>query len=64
VAVTFSPGGKRYDYLCEIPVQIGDKVIVKVKDEEKEVTIVSVFKKTESELALPLKDYKRILRKA
>ena len=64
VSVTFSPGGKRYDYLCEIPVRVGDKVIVKVKDEEKEVTVVSAFKKTESELALPLKDYKRILRKA
>ena len=64
VSVTFNPGGKRYDYLCEIPVRVGDKVIVKVKDEEKEVTVVSAFKKTESELALPLKDYKRILRRA
>lgn len=62
-SVSFSPGGKKYDYLCEIPVRVGDKAVVKVKDEEKEVTIVSVFKKTEPELALPLKDYKRILRK-
>ena len=62
VSVIFNPGGKRYDYLCDLPVGIGDKVVVKTSEGEKTVTVVAAFEKTQSELALPLKKYKKIRR--
>lgn len=64
VSVTFSPGGKRYDYLSEVPVDPGDKVVVETPDGEKKAFVIAVFEKSESELALPLKLYKKIIRKA
>lgn len=61
VSVKFSQGGKSYDYLCDNEnIKIADKVKVNVGDEEKEVTVVEVFEKTEAESFLPMKSYKRI----
>ena len=64
VSVTFTPDGKRYDYLSEIPLQPGDKAIVETSNGEKEVAVVAAFEKEESELAFPVKRYKKIVRKA
>lgn len=63
VSVTFTPGGKRYDYLSETELQPGDKAIVCTPDGETEVSVVAAFEKTEAELAMPLKRYKKIIRK-
>lgn len=63
VSVTFTPGGKRYDYLCDAAVSPGDHAVVLTSNGETVVTIEAVFEKAESELAIPLKQYKRILRK-
>ncbi len=64
VSVVFAPGGKRYDYLSDIPFNVGDKAIVRTSDGETAATVVAVFEKTESELALPLGKYKKIVRAA
>ena len=63
-SVTFTPGGKRYDYLCDEPVSPGDRVIVMTSNGESKVTVEAVFEKAESELAVPLKRYKKIVGKA
>ena len=63
-SVTFTPGGKRYDYLCDDPVSPGDRVIVMTSNGESKVTVEAVFEKAESELAVPLKRYKKIMGKA
>ncbi len=64
VSVSFYPGGKRYDYLCELALAPGDQAVVMTSHGETVVTVEAIFEKTESELALPLTQYKRILRKA
>ena len=62
VSVVFNAGGRSYDYLCDNPsIQIGDTATVIVAGEEKSVSVVNVFEKTESETFLPIKSYKRIL---
>ncbi len=64
-SVCFVTGGKRYDYILEEDnVRVGDKVIVIANDEEKEVTVMDIREKTEAELVLPLKKYKKIQRKS
>ena len=63
-SVTFTSGGRKYDYLCDIPVRPGDRVLVPTPNGESAATVVSVFERSESELALPLKSYKKVLRKA
>lgn len=61
VSVVFGQGGKSYDYLCNNESsKIGDKINVVVNNEEKEVTVVNIFEKSEYELALPIKKYKQI----
>ena len=61
VSVIFGQGGKSYDYLCDdVSIEIGDKIKVTANEEEKEVTVVGIFEKTESEMFLPIKMYKRI----
>lgn len=62
-SVTFNPGGKRYDYLCKEVLSPGDRVIVKTAHGECPVTVEAVFEKTETELAFPLRQYKKIVRK-
>lgn len=62
VSVVFTEGGKKYDYLSDIPLNIGDTVIVKTSDGETAARVVAVFEKAESELALPLGKYKKIVR--
>ena len=58
-------GSKLYDYLCDdVSVQVGDHVIVDATGEEKEVVVCRIFEKNETEMSLPLKAYKTILRKA
>lgn len=58
-------GSKLYDYLCsDDSVQVGDRVIVDATGEEKEVVVCRIFEKNETEMSLPLKAYKTILRKA
>ena len=63
-SVEFNSGGKRYDYLCDKTINVGDKVIVETADSEAEATVVAAFEKAESELALPLKCYRKVLKKA
>lgn len=63
-SVTFSPGGKRYDYLCDEALAPGDTAAVMTSGGETAVTVEAVFEKAGSELAIPLKQYKKILRKA
>lgn len=61
ISVKFTPNGGSYDYLCDNEnIKIGDKIIVPANDEEKEVTVVNIFEKTESETALPIKSYKKV----
>ncbi len=63
VSVTFNPGGRRYDYLCDEKLEPGDQAVVTTSNGEAVVTVEAVFEKTEAELAIPLKQYKKILRK-
>ena len=61
VSVVFGQGGKSYDYLCDDEsIKIGDKIKVTANNEGKEVTVVSIFEKTENEASLPIKRYKQI----
>ena len=61
VSVIFGQGGKSYDYLCDDEsIKIGDRIKVIANDEEKEVIVVGIFEKNESEMFLPIKKYKRI----
>lgn len=61
VSVEFTPGGQRYDYLCDNKhIKIGDTVTVTTKDGKKSVTVVNIFEKSESQTALPIKMYKKI----
>lgn len=65
VSVAFQPGGRTYDYLCELPdVNVGDKVIVIGYDGETEVEVRAVYTRYESELGLPIERYKKVVRKA
>lgn len=64
VTVRFSASGRSYDYLCDFEVAVGDTVIVNSYDGETPVEVVKVETRQESELALPLERYKKILRKA
>lgn len=62
--ITFQPGGKPYDYLCEIEdVKAGDTVIVNGYDGETPVTVVKTFDCRESELPIPIERYKKVIRK-
>ena len=64
-AVVFAPGGKSYDYICELDdVAVGDHVIVSAHDEEKEVEVVRLFQMSIGDMSLPPERYKKILRKA
>lgn len=56
-------GSKLYDYLCDESIAVNDRVIVNALGETKEVVVCRVFEKEESELSLPLKAYKKILKK-
>ncbi len=60
--VTFTPGGKQYDYLCDLPnIQEGDKVIVSGKGEESQTAIVQNLSTIPvEELIVPLEDFERI----
>lgn len=61
VSVRFDTNGRKYDYLCDDEnIKIGDVVNVKANNEVKEVTVVDIFEKTESETSLPIKVYKSI----
>ena len=65
VSVSFSEGGRTYDYLCDIPnVKIGDKVIVNGYEGETEVTVKELFTADQTELGIPLERFKSVLRKA
>lgn len=65
VSVAFQPGGRTYDYKCEIPnVKVGDKLIVETNQGRTEVDVVRVFDKDSTETALPISKYKSILKKA
>ena len=62
VSVRLSPGGKKYDYLCGIPAEPGDRVMVETYEGEKIVTVEAVAEKTEAQLELPLQRYKAVVR--
>ena len=64
VSVTFSDGGRHYDYLCDIPdVKVGDEVVVPSRDGDAHVRVVGVFERSESETTLPIAKYKSVLNK-
>ena len=63
-SVYFNDGGKRYDYILGIEgINIGDEVIVMTDRGETVVTVADIAEKSESELALPIGKYKKIIRK-
>ena len=62
-SVAFTPGGKQYDYLCDIDLHPGDKAIVATERGETCVTVMKIAEKTESEMMLALDQYKHIVRK-
>ena len=62
VSVTFTPGGKHYHYRTDLPLKPGDQAIVETGNGESVVTVEAVFEKTEAELAMPLRRYKKILK--
>ena len=65
VGITFTPGGRQYDYLCDLEdIKPGDKVIVNGYEGEAEVIVQNVTDVAVEELALPLERYKKIERKA
>lgn len=60
--VTFTPGGRQYDYLCDDEsVKAGDKVIVNGYDGPKEVEVQSITVVPVEDLALPIEKYKKIV---
>lgn len=62
--VVFTPGGRKYDYLCDIEdVHPGDRVIVNGYDGPTEVLVQNVTDVAVEDLALPLERYKKIERK-
>lgn len=64
VSVAFRPGGRTYDYLCEVPgVRTGDRVIVPGYEGETETEVQAVFTSHESELGLPAERYKKVIRR-
>ena len=64
VSVAFGQGDKTYDYICELTdVKVGDRVIVIGYDGETEAEVRAVYIRYESELALPIERYKRVVRK-
>ncbi|MEE0954202.1 MAG: hypothetical protein U0L49_00130 [Eubacterium sp.] len=64
VGITFTPGGRQYDYLCDIEdIKIGDRVIVNGYEGETEVIVQNISEVPEEELALPQEKYKKIIRK-
>ena len=63
-SVYFSPGGRHYDYLLDIDgVEVGNTVIIMTDRGKTEVTVADISEKAESELALPIGKYKKILEK-
>lgn len=65
VSICFHSGGRSYDYLCDLDdVNVGDTVIVNGYDGETAVEVVAVRIVRESELALPVERYKKVVRKA
>ena len=63
-SVYFSPGGRHYDYLLDIDgVEIGDTVCVMTDQGKTEVIVAAILEKAESELALPIGKYKKIIEK-
>lgn len=64
-SVYFYPGGRHYDYLLDIDdVKVGDVVIVMTDRGRTEVTVAALLEKAESELALPIGKYKKVVEKA
>lgn len=64
VSVAFGQSDKTYDYICELTdVKVGDRVIVIGYDGETEAEVRAVYIRYESELALPIERYKRVVRK-
>jgi len=62
--VRFQPNGRSYDYLCEDEsVHKGDTVIVPGYSGETAVEVIKIYSQYESELGLPLKRYKKVIRK-
>lgn len=64
-SIRFQESGRTYDYICDLEdVQVGDTVIVNGYDGETEVEVVEMRAVRESELALPVERYKKVVRKA
>ena len=64
VSVVFEGGTRCFDYLCDDKtVKVGDTVIVNGYDGETPVKVVAVADKYESELALPVERYNKVVRK-
>lgn len=62
--IRFQESGRTYDYICDFEdVAVGDTVIVQGYDGETAVEVVDLHTRWESELALPVERYKRVVRK-
>lgn len=65
VSVGFDGSENLYDYLCDIDdIKRGDSVIVPTTGGERKVTVYGMRKKRMSDMPLPDKRYKKVLRKA
>ena len=64
VGITFTPGGRQYDYLCDISdINVGDTVIVNGYNGETKVTVQNISIVAVEDLILPLEKYKKITKK-
>ena len=64
VNVSFSNNQRTYDYLCDIEdISVGDQVIVLGYDGETVVTVNAIYSKYASELHIPIKRFKKVLKK-
>ena len=64
MGVTFTPGGKQYDYLCDDEdINVGDTVMVNGYHGETEVTVENVRSVPVEDLVLPLEKYKKAAKK-
>ena len=62
VSVVFAPGGREYDYICDLRgVKPGDRVIVDANGEEQVVTVTRVYQMALDDMPLKVDKYKKVL---
>ena len=61
-SVAFAPGGREYDYICDLQgVKPGDRVIVDANGEEQVVTVTRVYQMALDDMPLKVDRYKKVL---